>query len=45
MKFLFLFLIIGMSGRSVGCETMYRFTISNDVSGLLDILKNYYTLS
>ena len=41
MRILFLFLIIGMSGRLVECETMYRFTMSNDVSGLLDILKNY----
>ena len=28
-------LIIGMSGRLVGCEGMYRIIISSGVSGLL----------
>ena len=32
-------LIIGMSGRSMGCEAMFRFIMSSGVRGLLDILK------
>ena len=32
-------LIIGMSGRSMGCEGMYRLIMSSGVSDLLDILK------
>ena len=39
MRILIWFLVFGMSGRSVGCEAMYRFIMSNGVSGLLDILR------
>ena len=31
---------MGMSGKLVGCEGIYRFIISSGMSGLLDILKN-----
>ena len=31
-------LIIWMTERSVGCEDIYRFTMSSSMSGLLDIL-------
>lgn len=33
-------LIIGMSGRLVGCEGMYRIIINSGVSGLLENSKN-----
>ena len=38
MRVLIQSLIIGMSGRLVGCEDMCRFIMSSGVSGLLDIL-------